>query len=54
MYLPDEIIEIIFSYLNLECHCCKIKIKHPNSIYNIMTKNYTQFVFCSENCYNFN
>ena len=54
MYLPDEIIEEIFSYLNLECHCCKLKIKHYNSVYKTMTKNYTQFVFCSENCYNFN
>ena len=54
MYLPDEIIYVIFSYLNLECHCCKIKIKHPSSIYNIMTKNYTQFVFCSDICYKFN
>ena len=54
MYLPDEIIDVIFSYLNLECHCCKIKIKHSNLIYNIMTKNYTQLVFCSDTCYNFN
>ncbi len=54
MYLPDEIIEEIFSYLNLECHCCKVKIKHPNLIYLILKKNYTQFIFCSENCYNFN
>ena len=54
MYLPEEIIDQIFSNLGWECHCCKLKIKHYNLLYKIMRKNYTQFVFCSENCYNFN
>lgn len=53
MYLPEEIIYKIFSVLDWQCHSCKLKIKHYNKIYKIMRKNYTQFVFCSEECYNF-
>ena len=50
--LPNEIENIIFRYLNMECHVCKRYIKSildMNNIYKIQGK----FMFCSKECYLF-
>ena len=55
--LNDDVLNIIFDYLNYKCCVCNVKItlKHireNNIIYKPYIKN--RKCYCSENCYFFN
>lgn len=45
----DVITLYVMEFLNLKCHSCLKKIKHPNDIH----KKQDKFYYCSEICYNF-
>ena len=44
--LPDEIINVIFNNIKIECWTCKVK--YNLKFYKKLDKNY----YCSEECFN--
>ena len=50
--LPKELKYEITSYLNLECHTCKVKFKSLIEISKIYKKQ-SKFIYCSKECYEF-
>lgn len=50
-HIPIELEKEIFKYLDIKCHTCHVKIKSGNQYQNcIILKN---FIFCSQECFNF-
>ena len=47
--LNRDIIEYIYSFIDLQCHVCNIKFNYNNNIF----KKQGKFYYCSERCYNY-
>ena len=51
--LNDDLIYLIFDFLNIKCNVCKLKIYNINVFFKKYNNYYKKSVFCSKECYNF-